>query len=294
MKNLDIMASRLYEFAYLLLFMMFVAVGVLMLIFDSQKYGISLLIILLFGVGLIETIYRMIRPTVLIVSRKGIFNCGAIFQKRRTMIAWNNIGSVTTSHRSLITTLGLSFKESINGKDSMGIPLVGVPQKDIDEALYVIQGGITHFNTVQQAGSEQVPALDIEVLENEYKNQYIEKVSLKIWWLWAGLEVIAFFVAYRLGTVANQIFVTKNDGLASFIYFLIAVPTFLGLSEFCYWFIFRIGWHSTPDGRDLIFRRGNFQIPIFIKNTVSYVRERMKFLVECALFMPFLSFRGLA
>lgn len=61
-----------------------------------------------------------------------------------------------------------------------------------------------------------------------------------------------------------------------FVYFGLATPILLSLSELSYWIIYKLGWHSTVSGRKIFLRRNTLQIPIFVKTDVAYQQRRQQ------------------
>lgn len=84
----------------------------------------------------------------------------------------------------------------------------------------------------------------------------------------------SIWISQKTGRIGNYLFPTANESISAFIYFLFATPVMLCLWEICYKIIFVLGWHSTPQGRKLAFRRGNINIPNFMKNSSSYIHDR--------------------
>lgn len=265
-------AYRLYELLYLLLNAAFVVIGTLIAKYDSNNYFMGLFIMLVFGLPSIITVYRLIKPNLLVLSSRGLLNKVVLFKRKPKLIGWEYLADVTTTQRNLVTTLNLSLEAPIDGKAEIAIPLVAARQSDIDETVYVIQKAIIFCNTVHETENDR--GFSVEQTLQMYNAQRVEKTSAKIWWLWAILVLASIWISQKTGRIGNYLFPTANESISAFIYFLFATPVMLCLWEICYKIIFVLGWHSTPQGRKLAFRRGNINIPNFMKNSSSYIHDR--------------------
>ncbi|WP_367369252.1 hypothetical protein [Pediococcus ethanolidurans] len=276
MKSVVIKSHLLPQLVYLLLDLILMSAGALITYFDHHNYFMGLFVLAVFGWGTVMILYRITQPILLEFSTNGIKNRMPFLKRKRFLIEWNNITNVSTSQRYLLTTLVITLKSPVDGKDTFAFPLVGASSRAIEEATFIIEQGITYINTFQEEFETHSQQFDYIKADIEFKQKFTQTNSKVIWYFWTFLEIIAAVLAWRVPSYIITKLTVTGDLNGMFVYFGLATPILLSLSELSYWIIYKLGWHSTVSGRKIFLRRNTLQIPIFVKTDVAYQQRRQQ------------------
>ncbi|MFD1418091.1 hypothetical protein [Companilactobacillus keshanensis] len=219
------------------------------------EYDLLSLIIIPFGIyAIIVAILQFLRREVLVIDNYGVRVIPNYF-KESVVLRWQEILYIELIRKSNVKFMIFSLKDG----QKIQIVFTGISSWKSKESIEFMKKLMNEDPDVKD-----MPKVDIE-------SSTISSSGVLLVWLL--FQTVAGLLAWVHMLIYSEV-IFKGNMFSPFFTLGIMSAVFLIVTDFNYWFLFKLGWHSTEEGIKFTGPRGSVQFPAFISNSADYLNRR--------------------
>lgn len=222
---------------------------------DQIEYDLLSLLIFLFGVfAIITAILQIFRREVLVMDNYGVRVIPNYF-KSSVVLPWKEVLHIELMRKYNVKIMVFYLK---NGR-KIQISFAGISSLKTKESIELMNKFMNN-----KPDDEDISKIDIESAMTS---------SPGVLLLWILFQIIAVLLTWLHMLIYSEV-IFRGNILSPFFTTGIMTAVFLIVTDFNYWILFKLGWHSTENGIKFSGPKGSIQLPAFIQNTTDYLNMR--------------------